>query len=478
MTKKARSGGDRYDLVIIGMGSGGTVAAEFAARRLGLRVAAVERARVGGDCLWTGCVPSKALVASARAAHRMATSGDVAVDAAPAEIDPARIWRRIGEVQARIATTDDDPERFRSMGVDLIEGEGVVTGPHEVNVGGRSLTTRYVLVCTGGRPAVPAIAGIDEIEVLTSENVFTLDRPPGSLVVVGGGPVACELSQALNRIGVDVTMIEMADRLLARDEPRHADRLLDLLRAEGVDVRLGRTVQRIERGGDGVRVELDTGEHVTAERLLAATGRVAATASLGLEQLGIECSAAGVTVDRRSRTSVSSIYVVGDANARPNFTHTAAYDAGFAVRDMFFPGRARPADVVPWCTFTDPEVAHVGLTEAEAIDRHGAKRVDVHRHDLADSDRARTDATTGGEIAIVTARGGRIVGAHAICPHAGELIHELTLAIHAGLTMVDLSRVIHVYPTLSTGIGRLALEAAAEKGRRYRFLARIGRLVR
>lgn len=456
---------DRYDLVIIGMGSGGTVAAEFAAEHLGLRVAAVERARIGGDCLWTGCVPSKALIASARAVYAMRGGPND-------EVDVASVWRRIASVQADIAATDDDPERFRRMGVELIEGDAVVTGPKEVTVGERVLSTRFVLVCTGSRPAIPPVDGIDDVDLLTSENLFTLERPPASLVVIGGGPIASEISQALNRLGVDVTMVEMADRLLARDEPEHAARLLETLRSEGVDVRLGRTARTVRTDDGMVVVTLDGDETLTAAGLFAATGRVPNTAALGLERLGIESTPTGVVVDDRSRTSIRSIYVVGDANGRPDFTHTAAYDASMAVRDMFFPGRGRAPELVPWCTFTDPEVAHVGLTEAEAVEQHS--HVEVYRHELTDSDRARADGATGGEIMIITARG-RIVGGHAICPHAGEIIHEITLAMHARVGLFDLSQMVHVYPTLSTGIGQLAAEAGYRKARRWRFLARLGR---
>jgi pyruvate/2-oxoglutarate dehydrogenase complex dihydrolipoamide dehydrogenase (E3) component len=468
----------RYDLVIIGMGSAGTVAAEAAAEDLGLRVAAIERARVGGDCLWTGCVPSKALLASARAVHAATHGEHLGIGTAgPPLVDAARVWRRIASVQDEIAATDDDPERFRQMGVDLIEGDAVVSGAHEVTIGPRTLDTRFVLVCTGSRPAIPPIEGIDDVGVLTSENLFTLERPPPSIVVIGGGPVACEVAQALNRLGVEVTQIEMADRLLPRDDRRHADRLLRTLVAEGVDVRLDRTVRRVADSTDRVAVELDTGETLAAAGLFVATGRVPNVDRLGLDRLGIDCAADGVVVDGRNRTSVRSIYVVGDANGRPDFTHAAAYDAVGAVRDMFLPGHGRAVEVVPWCTFTDPEVAHVGLTETEAIDRFGARHVEVRRRSLERSDRARADGSTDGEITIVIGRG-RIVGGHAICPHAGELIHELAIAVSSRMRPLELARIIHVYPTLSTTIGQLAAESAHDAMRRYRAMARLGRLLR
>lgn len=469
-------GSGRYDLVVIGMGSAGAVAAEFAATEIGLRVAAVERARVGGDCLWTGCVPSKALISSARVAHTVRHADHHAIAADPPRVDLKQVWDRIRAIQSEIAATDDDPDRIRAAGVELIDGEAHLIGPNTVSVAGRTLSTRFVLVCTGSRPTLPAIDGLDEIDVLTSENLFETPRPPDSLVIIGGGPIACELSQALNRLGVTVTMIERADRLLARDEPAHARRILTTLRDEGVDVRLGTTPTRVTRGGDGVNVHLHDGERVTAQGVFVATGRTPNTADLGLERAGVAVDASGrVVVDERNRTSTRSIYAVGDITDRPDFTHTAGYDGVLAVRDMFFPGRGVAPALVPWCTFTDPEVAHVGMTEEEAVAEHGAKRVTAHRRTLDHNDRARADGDTNGEIVIVTARG-RIVGAHAVCRAAGELIHELALAISHRTKLAELTELIHVYPTLSTAVGRISADAAYASARRYRFLARIGRL--
>ena len=468
----------QYDLVIIGLGSGGTLAAEFAARDLKLRVAAVERGRIGGDCLWTGCVPSKALIASARVAHTVRNASAFGVGVSEPDIDLDAVWRRIKSVQAEIAATDDSPDRFRDLGVDLIEGAGRVTGYHEVTVdtddGPRVLRTRYVLVCTGSRPATPPIPGLADVDHLTSETLFEIERPPESLIVIGGGPIAVEIAQSMVRLGVATTVLEIAPRLLGRDEPELADRLATILRDEGVDLRLATGATEVRPGGDGVVVETDDGTF-TAAGLLIATGRTANVESLGLGAFGIPVSSAGVVVDGRNRTLVPNIYVVGDAAAgRPQFTHVAATDAVLAVRDMFFPGRGSPPQLTPWCTFTEPELAHVGLTASEARKRHGSRNVAVHRRELRDNDRARADGTTDGQIMIITAKD-RIVGGHALAPRAGELIHELALAIEFGAKLTDLSEMIHIYPTLSTGIGRLAGERSFQTGRRYRFLTTVSR---
>lgn len=468
----------QYDLVIIGLGSGGTQAAEFAASELGLRVAAVERGRIGGDCLWTGCVPSKSLIASARVAHTVRTAHRYGVTAPEPEVDLEAVWGRIKTIQAGIAATDDSPDRFTELGVDLVEGEGRITGYSEVTVetpsGERRLDTRFILVCTGSRPAIPPIPGLAEVELLTSENIFELDRPPASLVMIGGGPIASELAQAMVRLGVPTTLIEMAHRLVPRDEPELADRLATVLRGEGVELHLSTVAKSVKAGGSGVVVETDD-DRFTAAGLVVAAGRLSNVESLGLDRFGVPVGPDGVEVDNRNRTLVPTIYVVGDAAAgRPPFTHAAAHDAVLAVRDMFLPGRGMPSQLVPWCTFTDPELAHVGLTAAEARERYGARNVKVYRHDLADNDRARADGHTEGMLIIVTSKN-RIVGAHALAPAAGELIHELALAIKFSIGIDELSELVHIYPTITTGIGRMAADRSYATARRYRLLAKLSR---
>ena len=470
----------RYDLVVIGLGSGGGRAAEFAAADLGLRVAAVERGRIGGDCLWTGCVPSKALIASARVAHTVRHADHHAVSASEPTVDLREVWARIAAIQHEIASTDDDPDRIEATGVEIVRGTARLTGPRQVTVGDRVLDTRHVLLATGSRPSMPDLPGLDSVDVLTSETLFDVPRPPDSLVMIGGGPISCELAQALQRLGVAVTVLEQGDRLLPHDEPAHADRLLRTLRHEGVDVRLGVSPTRVVKGGDGVIVHVDVaGEatSVTAQGLFVATGRTANTDGLGLDALGIETDGRGkIVVDDRNRTAVDTIHAVGDVNGRPDFTHTAGYDGVLAVRDMFLPGRGRPPAVVPWTTFTDPEIAHVGMTEAEAIAEHGSRKVTVYRESLDHNDRARADGDTNGEIVVVTVSG-RVVGGHAICAHAGELVHELVLAVDRGLDLTDLAGVVHVYPTMSSTIGSLSSRPAVATARRVRPLAKLGRLL-
>ena len=469
----------RYDLVIVGMGSGGMVAAEFAVT-IGLRVAVVERGRVGGDCLWTGCVPSKALLASAKAAHTMRVADRYGLPSVVPEIDTSLVWKRIRAVQQEIATTDDDPDRYRAMGVEIEAGEARLVGPNTVRVtaaqGTRDLDTRFVLLCTGSRPAVPPVEGLREAGFVTSESLFELERGPGSVVVIGGGPIAVEMAQGFARLGIGVTVLQKGPGILPRDEPALVAILARVLREDGVDLRLNVETRRVTLE-DGRKVvhgsEAGEAAQWAAEELLVAVGRRANVDGLGLEELGVEMSPRGVVVDQRMRTNVPSIYAAGDVAGRFLFTHSAGYEAVRAVRDMFFPGKGTVTDFVPWCTFTDPELAHAGLTEAEARARHG-EGVEVWRMDLAHSDRARAEGTTEGAIVIVT-HDKKVVGAHILAPSAGEMIHELALAVEEGMRLTELAGLVHVYPTLSTSIGQLAAEAAFVGAKRLSWLVRKSR---
>ena len=464
---------DKYDLVIVGMGSGGMVAAEFAAT-LDLKVAVVERGRVGGDCLWTGCVPSKALLASGKVAHHMRTADDFGIEPVEPVVDRAKVWARIRSVQAQIAQSDDNPDRFRDMGLDIVAGHGKLVGPTTVEVDGeRRLETRYIMLCTGSRPAVPPIEGLAEAGYVTSENLFELTDPPASFVNIGGGPIAVEMVQGFTRLGIPVTLLQKGPRILPRDEPVLVDLLVDKLRKEGVDLRFEVETQRVTvEGGKKVVHGTENGQPASwvADELLVAVGRKANVENLGLEELGIETGPKGVVVDNRGRTNVDTVYASGDIAGRYLFTHSAAYEGVRAVRDMFFPGKGKVVASVPWCTFTDPELAHAGMTEAEAREEYKSD-VEVWRQDLIHNDRARADGAPEGAIIVITHKN-RIVGAHILAPAAGEMIHEFALAIEESVKLSELSQFMHVYPTVSTSIGQLAGEAAFEKAEKLRWLVK------
>lgn len=464
---------DRYDLVIVGMGSAGLIAAEFSAT-LDLNVAVVERARVGGDCLWTGCVPSKALLASAKVAHTIRHADRYGIGAAQPKVDLAMVWRRIRAIQAEIAATDDNPRRYRDLGLDVIHGQATITGPNEVTVNGeRRLDTRFILLCTGSRPIEPDVPGLADAGYLTSENLFELDEPPLSVAIIGGGPIGIEMGQAFTRLGIETTVLQRGDTILPRDEPQLAEMLLARLRAEGVAVHLAATVTAVRVVGGHKVVSVVVGGRaidITVDNVLVAVGRRPNIEGLGLETVGIEPTPSAVTVDGRGRTTVRSIYAVGDVAGRYLFSHSAGYEGVRAVRDMFFPGKGSVDDFIPWCTFTDPELAHAGLTIAAAEAQFGDD-IDVWQIGLEHNDRARADSMTAGTIIVITAKG-RIVGAHILAPSAGELIHELALAIRKGMKLDEVAQLVHIYPTLATSIGQLAGESAFERARRLRWLVK------
>jgi pyruvate/2-oxoglutarate dehydrogenase complex dihydrolipoamide dehydrogenase (E3) component len=468
----------RYDLVIVGMGSGGMVSAEFAAT-LGLHVAVVERGRMGGDCLWTGCVPSKALLASAKAAHTMRHADMYGLPAVDPEVDTEAVWKRIRAVQASIAETDDDPQRYTAMGVEIIRGSAKLGGPNVVKVvaadgSQQELESRFILLCTGSRPAVPSLEGLVEAGFLTSESVFELVRVPRSVTMLGGGPIAVEMAQGLSRLGIRTTVLQKGPTILPRDEPELVALLTAKLIDEGVELFVNvETTNVTVEGGHKVVRGMHEGQPATwsAEELFVAVGRRPNIEDLGLEAVGVKTGPRGVEVDERMRTTVPSVYAAGDVAGRYLFTHSAGYEAVRAVRDMFFPGKGRATNLVSWCTFTDPELAHTGLTIKEAKDRYGDE-VDVWRLDLSHSDRARAESATTGSIIVVTAKKARVVGAHILAPGAGEMIHELALAISQELKLSEVASLIHVYPTLSTSIGQLAAEVAFEGAKRLRWLVR------
>jgi pyruvate/2-oxoglutarate dehydrogenase complex dihydrolipoamide dehydrogenase (E3) component len=400
----------------------------------------------------------------------------------PGDIDTSLVWKRIRAVQQEISTTDDDPRRYEEMGVEIIHGTARLTGSNFVRVtlddgSTRELETRFVLLCTGSRPAVPPIEGLKEAGFLTSENLFEIERAPRSVVMIGGGPIAIEMAQGFARLGVRTTVLQKGPGILPRDEPDLVEILTRILREDGVDLRLQVETQMVTVEGDQKVVhgtENGAAASWSAEDLLVAVGRRPNIEDLGLDDIGVKMGKRGVEVDNRMRTSVQSIYASGDLAGRFLFTHSAAYEGVRAIRDMFFPGKGTVTDFVPWCTFTDPELAHAGLTVAEAKSRYGDDEVEVWRLDLAHSDRARADGASDGAIIVVT-HDKKMVGAHILGPSAGEMIHELALAIHEGLKFADVAALIHVYPTLSSSIGQLAAEAAFEGAKRLRWLVRKSR---
>jgi len=448
----------RYDLVVLGGGTGGLVSSMIAAG-LGARVALVERARTGGDCLWTGCVPSKSLIAAASLAHRMRRADAAGLAPVEPQIDFARVMDHV-QAAIRAIEPQDSPERLRAAGVEVIEAEGRFVGGGRIEAGGREICYRAAIIATGSEPLVPPIAGLDAAQPLTTETVWQLRELPPRLVVLGGGPVGCELAQAFGRLGARVTLIEMADRLLLKEEARASELIARRLRGEGVDVHLRARASAVRQDGHGAGWELvidaPTHEVVPCDRILLATGRAPRTQQLGLETVGVQTDRGGaVVVDSRLRTTAPSIFAAGDATGLLPFTHVAAHHARVATPNALFHARARAQTTVPWVTFTDPEVARVGLIEEQARERWG-DRVSVAEFDYANLDRAITAGEAYGFAKLITGPRRRLVGATIAAPAGGEAIAELTAWISRGEKLDVVSRTVHAYPTLAEGAARAA----------------------
>jgi len=448
-----------YDLVIVGGGSAGLVAAPAAAA-IGARVALVDKERLGGECLWSGCVPSKSLLASARAAHQTRQLPAFGLAGQLAPVDLGAVMDRVQGVIATIERTED-AAAMRRRGIDVHFGHAAFRSPHELVVDGQVLRGRTFLLCTGSHPAVPPIEGLEAVDYLTNETVFGLRALPQHLIVAGGAPEGAELAQAFRRLGAAVTVLAGDDGLLPREEAAASDALAFVFAREGITVIRSKLVAVSPEGRDiRARYAGGGGEgEVRGDRLLLALGRQPNVAGLELERAGVAYDPdKGIHIDAYLRTSAPHILACGDVTGPYLFTHAAGFQAAAAVRNALFPlakSKVR-LDPMPWTTFTDPEVARVGLTEEEARQAHGT--VLTLRAGFAHVDRARADGQAEGFVKlIVTPWRGRILGGHIVGPHAGELIQEVTLAMRRGLSVTALAGTIHVYPTLAMAVQQAAL---------------------
>ncbi len=470
-----------YDLCIIGGGAAGLVVAAGGAA-LGAKVILVEKHRLGGDCLHYGCVPSKALLHSAKVAQWLRRARDFGITAAPPHISLPAVMRHVQAVVDRVAV-HDSPQRFRELGVELCFGSGRFVSGEAFEVDGRLLTARHFVIATGSRPAVPSIPGLDECPYLTNETVFSLEEGVSHLLVLGGGPIGVELAQAFVRLGSRVTLLEQGPRILPREDEDLAAVVQERLAGEGVDFRFGVRVleargipgavtlhYRNTKADEAGRTHTLSGSH-----LLVAAGRRANVEGLDLEAAGVVLNPQGrIATDARLRTHNRRIYACGDVTGPYAFTHMAEHQATVVLRNALLRIPARvERRVVPWCTFTDPELARVGLSETEA--RQQGLRHEVYTFPFRDIDRAQAEGETAGLAKILTDRRGRLLGAALAGPQAGELIHEYTLALARGLKAGELSRVIHVYPSLAQINRRVADQRlkAALTPRRRRWLQRL-----
>ncbi|MCL5776935.1 FAD-dependent oxidoreductase [Limibaculum sp. FT325] len=467
------------DICVIGGGSGGLSVAAGAAQ-IGASVVLIEGHRMGGDCLNYGCVPSKALIAAAARAEAHRGSAPYGIAADEPAVDYAAAMEHVARTIAAIAP-HDSVERFEGLGVRVIQARAAFISPSEVEAGGHVVRARRFVVATGSSPLVPAIPGLDGVPYLTNETLWDLRERPGRLIVIGGGPIGLEMAQAHRRLGSEVVVVE-ALKALGRDDPETVAIALSRLRAEGVEIREGAKVAAVSGRAGAIRVAIERGGEIEGTHLLLAVGRRANVGDLGLDKAGVEHTGRGVTVDAGLR-SVSNrrVYAIGDVAGGLQFTHVAGYQASLVVRNALFrlPVRNR-TDIIPWVTYTDPELAHVGMTEAEAA-KSLPKGWEVHRFDFSRNDRAVAEGRTEGLIKIVVARGGRIRGASIVGPHAGELILPWALAIGQGMKIGAMAGVVAPYPTLSEVSKRVAgayftprLFGRPWIGRLIRLLARLG----
>ena len=437
------------DICIIGAGSGGLSVAAGAVQ-MGASVVLIEKGQMGGDCLNTGCIPSKALIAAAHAAQVPRTSNRFGLEAWEPKLAFENVHKHIHGVIAQIAP-HDSVERFEGLGVTVIKAAAKFVSADQIEAGSHVVKARRFVVATGSSPAVPPIPGLAEVPYLTNESIFNLTELPEHLIIMGGGPIGAELAQSFRRLGSKVTVVERFG-LLARDEPEAVEVVRRALTRDGVVLFEDTNVSGVTHSERQVEIRIETPsgnpQTISGSHLLIAAGRSPSLSGLGLEAAGIEVSSKGITVDRRLRTTNRRVFAIGDVAGGPQFTHIAAYHAGIVIRNALF---GLPATVdygaLPWVTYADPELAHVGLTEAEA--RETRQQISILLSPLSGNDRAQTEHERHGLAKIILGKGGRILGATIVAPRAGELISLWGLAISNKLKIGSIASLIVPYPTLS-----------------------------
>ena len=470
----------KTDLCVIGGGSGGLSVAAGAVQ-MGADTVLIEGGKMGGDCLNYGCVPSKALIAAAKKAASLDHASDFGVTGERPNVDYGAVMDHVASVIAGIAP-HDSAERFEGLGVNVQEGYGRFINPRQVEVNDTIVEARRFIVSTGSSPTAPPIPGLEDSGYLTNENLFENREKPEHLIVIGGGPIGMEMAQAHRRLGCKVTVLE-AFKALGKDDPDLTSIALEALRGEGIDIREGVKIANVSRDASGVQIHLEDeqgGEVISGSHLLVAAGRKPNIDRLNLEAAGIEYDRPGIKVDARLRTSNKKVFAIGDVAGGYQFTHMAGYHAGIVIRNALFRLPAKVNyDAVPWVTYTDPEIANVGLTEAQAREKFGDD-IRVLTFDYKENDRARAELRTEGMVKAITTKKGKILGAGIVGLQAGELIHPWTLAISGGLKISAMASFIAPYPTL----GELNKRAAgsfytpslfSEKTRKIvRFLSKFG----
>lgn len=442
-----------YNLVVIGAGSAGLVAAYIAAA-VKARVALIEERKMGGDCLNTGCVPSKALIASTRLLSRIKRAGEFGLSTGPVEVDFEKIMDRVQAIIKKVEPHDSE-DRYKGLGVDCFMGRARVLSPFEVSVNGKILTTRNIIVATGARPMIPKIPGLENIRYLTSDTVWDIRTLPPRLVVLGAGPIGCELSQAFSRLGSKVFLIHRGGRIMKKEDPDAAAMVLERFENEGIAVLLNHNIKAIQVSGEEKKLILDhkgVESSIVFDEILIAMGRVPNVKGFGLEELGVELNRQSyIETNEFLQTNFPNIFCSGDVHGRYQFTHTAAHESWYATVNALFGGFKKfvvDYRVIPWATFTDPEVARVGLSESEA--QEAGIAYDMVKYGLDDLDRAIADSEDHGFVKVLTEPGkDRILGVTIVGHHAADIVAEFVLAMKHGMGLNKILQTIHIYPTMS-----------------------------
>lgn len=446
-----------YDIAIIGAGSAGLSVAAVAGQ-LGLKVVLIEHHKMGGDCLNVGCVPSKSFIAAAKAAHAFLTAEKFGIKSVEPNVNFNQVMEHVANVIQTIAP-NDSVERFTQLGVDVICASAKFLDKQTLMVDNQQITARRMIIATGSSPSIPPIAGLDQINFYTNENIFNLRQKPEHLIVIGGGPIGCELAQAFSFLGVKITILE-AFKILPRDEPDLVTVLRHELIAQGISVFENVTVREVKETNHIIAITIEmNGEIKTIEgsHLLIATGRKPNTENLGLEAANVAFTKKGIQVDKHLRTTNKKIYAIGDVAGAYQFTHMSNYHAGIVIRNAIFKSRAVvDYRVVPWVTYTSPELAHVGLTEEDAIKQQpNAKMISI---DLKENDRAQTECETRGKIKVIATTKGQVLGVSILAPHASELILPWIMLMQQKKTLRTFTDTIIPYPTFN----ELSKRAASE----------------
>ncbi|MEQ9266771.1 MAG: FAD-dependent oxidoreductase [Balneolaceae bacterium] len=452
-----------FDAIVIGGGAAGLTASGIAAN-LGAKTMMIESHLLGGDCTWTGCVPSKVILKAGKVAHQIKTASTYGLIDSEPEINFQNVIKHVHKVREEVYEDADRPEIFEEMGIEVVFGKGAFKDKHTIEIKlhdgtTRTVTGKYFFIATGARAAVPPIEGLDSVEYLTNESLFEIDQFPEELMIIGGGPIGIEMSQAFANLGSKPVIIDMADQIMQNDDAELVQILMDELKSQGVSFELGSSIKKISRNGDKIQVHIEQGGKarvIEGSHLLMATGRRPNIEELNLESTGISYTKKGITVNNSCQTNVSHIYAIGDVSGRYQFTHMSEHMAKVATTKALLKlPMSLDTKHVPWATYTEPELAHVGATEGELVSK--GTKFETYRFPYSKIDRAITEGQTTGLIKIYASKlTGKIYGASVVGAHAAEMISEYVLAMKNGVTLRKLADTIHPYPSWALGARRAA----------------------